>query len=61
MQNIIEIANGVPRHPQFRMKEPVNLAIAKGEQVAIVGPNGGGKSRLVDIIIGRWQIGRAHV
>ena len=45
MQNIIEIDNGVPRHPQFRMKEPVNLAIAKGEQVAIVGPNGGGKSR----------------
>ena len=53
MQNIIEIVNGIPRHPLYRMNEPVNLTIAKGEQIAIVGPNGGGKSRLVDIITGR--------
>ena len=38
------------------MAEPVNLSIGKGEQVAIVGPNGGGKSRLVDIIIGRYPL-----
>ena len=56
MQNIIEITNGVPRHPQFRMKEPVNLTIGKDEHVAIVGPNGGGKSRLVDILTGRWPL-----
>ena len=56
MQNIIEIANGIPRHPLYRMNEPVNLTIEKGEQIAIVGPNGGGKSRLVDIITGRWPL-----
>ena len=56
MRNIIEIANGVPRHPNYRMKEPVNLTIAKGEQIAIVGPNGAGKSRLIDIITGRWPL-----
>ena len=56
MQNIIEIVNGIPRHPLYRMNEPVNLTIAKGEQIAIVGPNGGGKSRLVDIITGRWPL-----
>lgn len=56
MQNIIEINNGVPRHPNFRMKEPINLIIKKEEQVAIIGPNGGGKSRLVDIITGRWPL-----
>ena len=38
------------------MAEPVNLSISKGEHVAIVGPNGGGKSRLVDIIIGRYPL-----
>lgn len=56
MQNIIEINEGVPRHPNFRMKEPVNLNIAKGEHIAIVGPNGGGKSRLIDILTGRWPL-----
>lgn len=56
MHNIIEIENGVTRHPLFRMKEPVNLAIAQGEQVAVVGANGSGKSRLVDIIIGKYPL-----
>ena len=56
MQNIIEITNGIPRHPLYRMKEPVNLTIGKGEHIAIVGPNGGGKSRLVDIMTGRWPL-----
>lgn len=54
--NSIEIINGVTRHPSFRMKEPVNLSIADNEQIAIVGPNAGGKSRLVDIMLGRWPL-----
>ena len=56
MQPVIEICDGVPRHPLHRMKEPVNFVMEKGEQVAIVGPNGSGKSLLVDIIIGRWPL-----
>ena len=55
-KSVIHITNGVTRHPERRMAEPVNLSISKGEQVAIVGPNGGGKSRLVDIIIGRYPL-----
>ena len=53
MHPIIEIVNGVPRHPLYRMKEPVNLVMEKGEQLAFVGSNGGGKSLLVDILTGR--------
>lgn len=56
MQKIIEIVNGVTRHPLRRMKEPVNLDIRAGEQIAIAGDNAAGKSRLVDILTGRFPL-----
>ena len=33
---LIKIVDGVPRNPMWRMAEPVNLEIKRGEQVAIV-------------------------
>ena len=53
---VIHIENGVPRHPDHRMPEPVTLDIYEGEQVAILGPNGSGKTRLVEILTGRWPL-----
>lgn len=50
MQEIIKIENGVTRHPAWRMAEPVNLTVNEGEQIAIVGDNAAGKSRLVETI-----------
>ncbi|MCM1079985.1 MAG: ATP-binding cassette domain-containing protein [Bacteroidales bacterium] len=52
MQKIIDIENGVCRMSQWCMAEPVNFSLCQGEHIAIVGPNGGGKSMLVDIITG---------
>lgn len=49
---IIDIQNGQTRMPAWRMAEPVNFSLDNGEHIAIVGPNGGGKSMLVDIITG---------
>lgn len=49
---IINIKNGVVRMPEWRMAEPVNFTLDDNEQLAIVGPNGGGKTMLVDIITG---------
>ena len=56
MQHIITIENGITRHPAYRMKEPVNLQFNEGEHIAIVGPNGGGKSLLVDTLTGRYPL-----
>ena len=56
MQKIIEIHHGVTRMPAWRMKEPVDFESLDGEHIAIVGPNGGGKTMLVDILIGRHPL-----
>ena len=56
MQNVITIENGVTRHPLYRLKEPINLQIGKGEHVAIVAGNGAGKSLLVDTMTGRYPL-----
>lgn len=56
MQPIIEITKGITRHPSYRMKESVDFVMLEGEHIALVGPNAGGKSRLVDILTGRWPL-----
>lgn len=53
---MIRIENGIPRHPLWRMAEPVNLEINRGEQIAIVGDNAAGKSRLVEILTGHYPL-----
>ncbi len=52
MQSIIKITDGVVRMPEWRMAEPVNFTACDDEQIAIVGPNGGGKTMFVNIITG---------
>ena len=50
MRNIIEIKNGVPKNPVFRMKNAINIRMQNDEHWAILGANGAGKSVLVDIL-----------
>ena len=38
-ESIIKVVNGVTRMPEWRMAEPVNFELGKGEHIAIVGPN----------------------
>ena len=56
MQEIIHIENGVSKMPKWRMATPVNFTTADGEHIAVVGPNGGGKSMFIDMIVGRHPL-----
>ncbi len=53
---IIKVNNGVCRMPEWRMAEPVNFESRNGEHIAIIGPNAGGKTRLVNIIMGKYPL-----
>ena len=55
-RKVIEIVDGVTRHPLYRMSEPVRFVLCEGEQLAIVGPNGGGKTMLVNTITSRYPL-----
>lgn len=50
---MIKLSNALGRMPQTRMAEPVNFSLDEGEHIAIMGPNGGGKSCLIDLITGK--------
>ena len=55
-RKVIEIINGIARHPDYRLAEPINFTLYEGEQLAILGPNGSGKTKLVNTIIGRYPL-----
>lgn len=54
--NIIRIDEGVVRNPEWRMNAPVSLTINDGMQVAVVGDNAAGKTRLVEILTGHYPL-----
>ena len=54
--SMIKVTNGVTRHPLWRMAEPINLEISRGEQIAIVGDNAAGKTRLVEVLTGHYPL-----
>ncbi|MGN0069118.1 MAG: ATP-binding cassette domain-containing protein [Prevotella sp.] len=56
MQKIISIRQGVPKMEAWQMAQPVDFELNAGEHIAIIGPNGGGKSMLVHIITGSHPV-----
>ena len=51
-QIIIDITDGQTGNPAVRMARPLSLTVCDGEQVAVVGDNAAGKTRLVETLSG---------
>lgn len=50
------MVGGVARNPLVRLAQPIHAEISADEHIAIVGPNGGGKSLFVDTLIGKYPL-----
>ena len=53
---VLSMREGVARASEVRFAHPLNVDILKGENVAVVGPNGAGKNLLVDTLLGRYPL-----
>ena len=60
-QNTFCMAGGVARNPLVRLAKPITATIGANEHIAIVGPNGGGKSTLLKMMIGLLEPERGEV
>ncbi len=49
---VIELRGATKRHPGGAVIGPVDLAVARGETVALIGPSGSGKSTLLRLLLG---------
>ncbi len=56
IHSILKIEDAIPRLQQLQFSSPINWSIKKNEHWAIIGPNGGGKTVLTDIITGRHAL-----
>ena len=53
---VLRITEGVACDPRYRLSCPINISIDKGWQTAIVGPNGSGKTLLVNTMLRQYPL-----
>ncbi|MCQ2203369.1 MAG: ATP-binding cassette domain-containing protein [Bacteroidales bacterium] len=47
----ITLRDAVPGHPDYQFRQPINIEIPDGNNIAVIGRNGSGKSMFVDIML----------
>ena len=57
----LELKDVRKRFGQSEIIRGANLAVAKGERVAVIGPNGAGKSTLFNLVSGRFGISSGDI
>ncbi|ALM52866.1 type I secretion system permease/ATPase [Halomonas huangheensis] len=57
----LEGVNAAPPGERLPTLHDINLKLAKGEQIAIVGPSAAGKSTLARVVLGIWPTQLGHV
>lgn len=58
---IAHIYHAEPRLPELRFAAPIDWQINEGEQWAVIGPNGSGKTLLSDILCGKYALRSGEV
>ncbi|MCR4852328.1 MAG: ATP-binding cassette domain-containing protein [Prevotella sp.] len=56
MQRIVTIHDGIALNPDWCLARPVHFEMMDNEHIAILGPNGSGKTLLADMIAGRHPL-----
>lgn len=60
-KTIVSITNAVTRLPELRFAQPFSWTINEGEQWAIVGPNGSGKTLIADLMQRKFALKEGQV
>ena len=53
---IVRIESGLPMVREWQLAAPVDFVFGAGEHIAVFGRNGAGKTKLVEIILGRHPV-----
>ncbi|MDP4276336.1 MAG: ATP-binding cassette domain-containing protein [Bacteroidota bacterium] len=56
MDTLIRLHEAVLRHPDVQFSEPLNWQMQTGEHWAVIGPNGSGKTVLIDTLAGKYAL-----
>jgi len=56
-QEVIVMREANARKPKWQLPRPVSFTLHRGEHVAVVGRNGSGKTKFVDMLTGRHPVG----